>query len=141
MSGSKTHLLQKCLSVLLAAIACLFLTGCASERVKITSTPPGAAVSIDGRLAGSTPLTADFISGKTYSVRAEMNGYLPAETKSCPVNNAAAQSGAIARGIGVGVLAAAGLPATTTNAPRHEPIVFVLEPLVNKNQVGDIPKH
>ena len=123
-------------------LVCFVLAGCASERVSITSTPPGASVSIDGRTAGITPLTADFISGKSYSVRAEKPGYVPAETKSSPVNNAAAQSGEIAKVIGVAALAAASIPgATFTNAPRHEPIVFVLKPLVNTNQAGDGPKH
>jgi hypothetical protein len=132
---------KQILSIVLACAGALVFAGCASDHVKITSTPSGASVSVNGKVVGITPLTADFISGKTYSVRAEMDGYLPAETKSSPMNNMTAQSGAIARGIGVGVLAAGGIPANYTNAPRHEPIVFVLQPLVNTNHDGGSSKH
>lgn len=43
--------------------------------VRITSTPPGATVSIDGRDRGTTPLTLDDLEPGRYGYRVSMSGY------------------------------------------------------------------
>ena len=114
-----------------AILFTILLAGCASEQVNISSMPPGALVSIDGRRVGVTPFTAEFISHRTYSVKAVKDGYMAVEMKSCPVDNDLGQKSEIARAMEASVLAAAGIFSTYTNAPRHEPVVFVLQPLSN----------
>ena len=66
-----------------AILFTILLAGCASEQVNISSMPPGALVSIDGRRVGVTPFTAEFISHRTYSVKAVKDGYMAVEMKSC----------------------------------------------------------
>lgn len=60
------------------------LLGCRSlpdrfrEPVRIESTPPGAAVFVDGEPRGVTPLRLDLTRERSYLVRLEKEGYRPA---------------------------------------------------------------
>jgi serine/threonine protein kinase len=48
-------------------------------RVKIVSTPPGAAVKVKRRGFGTTPVTVRFRPGNTYLITLEKTGYAPAQ--------------------------------------------------------------
>jgi hypothetical protein len=50
----------------------------APERWSITSSPAGAAVTIDGAAAGTTPTEHAFAYDRTYDVKLELDGYEPA---------------------------------------------------------------
>jgi tRNA A-37 threonylcarbamoyl transferase component Bud32 len=50
----------------------------APERWSITSSPAGAAVTVDGEAAGTTPAEHTFAYDRTYDVRLELDGYEPA---------------------------------------------------------------
>lgn len=139
-------------SVIPLALACLVLAGCESEHVRITSTPPGASVSVYGTVVGKTPLTVDFFPNRPYLVRAELSGFAPAETNSVPIKmkeTKVSTGKQIASGVAVVVIFAAGVAAgipvflptnPTTNDYHHDPIAFVLQPLANTNHGGVNPK-
>jgi len=52
-------------------------TNAAGARLNVASEPPGASVLVNGRLAGSTPLTLDGLTPGTYGVRLEKSGCKP----------------------------------------------------------------
>jgi hypothetical protein len=69
----------------LAAVA---LAGCVRREIEITSTPPGAMVSLNGREIGRTPTTVEFTFDGTYDVRLRLQGYDPVQgtgTTKAPV--------------------------------------------------------
>ncbi len=59
-----------------------FLTGCASADKSITSDPPGAAVTINDDLIGTTPATYnfDFNRRTRYNVTVSKDGYISGST-------------------------------------------------------------
>ena len=120
----------------LVFLACV--AGCTAEHIKITSSPPGASVFICGKVVGETPLTVDFFSNRPYLVRAELSGYAPAEFNSIPIKKEESTGKKIASGVAVTVLLAAGMgggiTTNPTNVYHHDPIAFVLQPLVNTNR-------
>lgn len=70
-----------------------FMCGCASiisgptQRIPITSTPSGAAVKINGDLAGTTPLSVDLKRTHFHSITIEKDGYYPYEMKTTKGGN------------------------------------------------------
>ncbi len=48
-----------------------------ATEIPVVSVPSGATVLLDGRAAGTTPLTVRFQSGATVVVRVEKNGFVP----------------------------------------------------------------
>jgi hypothetical protein len=68
----------------LLALAPLFL-GCSTGRLKIVSSPPGAQVFIDGRPAGTTPLSLR-LKKETHRIRLEKEGFLPVEDHISPIH-------------------------------------------------------
>ena len=63
---------RPCVAVLLAAAA---LFGCVRREIEITSTPPGALVTVNGRDLGRTPARLRFTFDGTYDVRLRLAGY------------------------------------------------------------------
>lgn len=64
----------------------LFVTGCATlmhgsrQDVGISSSPVGAAVTIDNQTMGKTPIVAELKRKQNHVVKIEMRGYEPFET-------------------------------------------------------------
>lgn len=62
---------------MLAMITLLILvcSGCVRRRMTVRTSPPGATVSIDNQLIGTSPASTDFIYYGTREVRVEREGY------------------------------------------------------------------
>ena len=60
---------------LAAAAALASLAGCVRREIEITSTPPGALVTVNGRDLGRTPARVNFTFDGTYDVRLRLAGY------------------------------------------------------------------
>jgi len=57
------------------AVALLALGGCVRREIEITSTPPGALLTLNGREIGRTPQRIEFTFDGTYDVRMRLAGY------------------------------------------------------------------
>ncbi|MFM7799153.1 MAG: PEGA domain-containing protein [Planctomycetota bacterium] len=57
----------------LAALAAC--TGCVRREIEVTSTPPGALITVNGRDIGRTPARMRFTFDGTYDVRLRLAGY------------------------------------------------------------------
>ena len=77
--------------IIVSAFGCLalvFVSGCASmvtgttQHIPITSNPPGAKVTIDGELKGTTPLSVDLERKPYHSVTLELEGYHPYQVQT-----------------------------------------------------------
>jgi hypothetical protein len=72
-------------SISLLAAAAVMASGCATivngstERVEITSDPPGATAKVDGIPIGTTPTSIDLKRGEPHSVTIEKDGYVSDE--------------------------------------------------------------
>ncbi|MBI2870918.1 MAG: PEGA domain-containing protein [Candidatus Omnitrophica bacterium] len=66
------------LSLLAAAI---LSAGCIARTLYVKSSPPGAAITVNHELKGTTPLTLPFDYYGTYRLRFELEGYEPLEVK------------------------------------------------------------
>jgi hypothetical protein len=53
------------------------LVGCSTRTITVTSNPEGAAVWLNDRAVGRTPVTVDFVYFGVYDVRVELQGYRP----------------------------------------------------------------
>ena len=53
----------------------LLLTGCVKRQILVSSDPPGARVQINGRDAGVTPITYDFIAHGRYAITVSKPGF------------------------------------------------------------------
>ena len=63
-------------SLLIAvALASLALAGCVRREIEVTSTPPGALLTLNGREIGRTPVRVQFTFDGTYDVRLRLAGY------------------------------------------------------------------
>lgn len=77
------------MSLLIAAVAILLLSGCATvanpgpDRVQVDSDPSGATVYVDGQPAGETPTTVDLHRDNPGEIEIELEGY---ETKTIRKN-------------------------------------------------------
>lgn len=69
-------------AVILVATALAAAAGCTQRRIEITSTPPGARVTLNDVQLGLTPLEVDFTYYGTYDVRLSKDGYEPLVTKA-----------------------------------------------------------
>ena len=134
-------------TVVLLAVACLVLGGCMTEPIKtsVLCSPPHAKIWVDGKFVGITPLQVYMATNQTYHVRAEKDGYLPAETNSAPVMNRGSSSATFGERLVLGLSLApvgGGFLATEdkTKYTGHEPVEFVLQPLENTNHNGVNPK-
>lgn len=65
--------------------ALVVLTGCATimhgsnQHVDFDSTPPGASVTVDGKVVGTTPTGAELDRGSEHDVVISLQGYTPFE--------------------------------------------------------------
>ncbi len=66
--------------LLCSLLTALFLPGCATRTIEVTSEPPGATVIANDVELGRTPLTADFTYYGTYDVLLTKPGYEPLRT-------------------------------------------------------------
>ena len=62
-------------SILGAALAVAGLGGCVRREIEVTSTPPGALLTLNGREVGRTPARMQFTFDGTYDVRLRLAGY------------------------------------------------------------------
>lgn len=62
-------------AILAAAAAFAALAGCVRREIEITSTPPGALLTVNGRDLGRTPARVNFTFDGTYDVRLRLAGY------------------------------------------------------------------
>lgn len=51
----------------------------ATGSLDVSSTPPGATVTINGEVAGTTPVTRSGLAAGMYAIRIELKGYAPVE--------------------------------------------------------------
>ncbi len=71
----------------LATTAALALGGCAtarvgsSQKIPVTSTPPGATIFVDGNERGVAPLLVDLDRESSHVLRIEKEGYQPVEIR------------------------------------------------------------
>ena len=57
------------------ALAAIAAAGCVRREIEITSTPPGALLTLNGREIGRTPARIRFTFDGTYDVRLRLEGY------------------------------------------------------------------
>lgn len=75
---------------LFLSVFSIFLNGCATlfkgstEGVNFSSEPKGAEVYVNGVLMGTTPLSIELKSNKSYTIQFKKDGFL---TKSVVINN------------------------------------------------------
>lgn len=62
-------------SILGAALAVAGLGGCVRREIEVTTTPPGAILTLNGREVGKTPARIQFTFDGTYDVRLRLRGY------------------------------------------------------------------
>jgi hypothetical protein len=62
-------------SAFVLPLAALALAGCVRREIEITSTPPGALLTVNGRDIGRTPARLKFTFDGTYDVRLRLAGY------------------------------------------------------------------
>ncbi len=60
------------LAVLTGAVS---LAGCVRREIEVTTTPPGAILTLNGREVGRTPARIQFTFDGTYDVRLRLQGY------------------------------------------------------------------
>lgn len=68
--------------VVFFALVAALLTACTDRRLRITSQPAGALVTVNDVEVGRTPVDADFTYYGVYDVRVEKPGYLALRTKA-----------------------------------------------------------
>lgn len=68
--------MRSALPALVLATA-LLACGCVRREIEVTSTPPGALLTLNGREVGRTPVTVEFTFDGTYDVRLRLDGYDP----------------------------------------------------------------
>ena len=129
-------------SIIPLALLCLVLAGCTTEPIKtrISCSPPHAKIWVDGKFVGTTPLQVYMATNLTYHVRAEKEGYLPAETNSAPVMNRRFSSATFGERLvlGLALVPFSGFLATEdkTKYTGHEPVEFILQSIGNTNLDG-----
>lgn len=72
MSPEKHH--RRLLAALLAVTPVL-ATGCVRRRMMVRTNPPGATVSVDNQVIGTTPAATSFVYYGTREFRIEKDGY------------------------------------------------------------------
>lgn len=64
---------------LLLALAALttvpIMTGCVRRRLTVRTSPPGALISVDNQIIGTSPAASSFIYYGSREIRAELDGY------------------------------------------------------------------
>jgi len=58
-----------------AALAAIAAAGCVRREIEVTSTPPGALLTLNGREVGRTPARIQFTFDGVYDVRLRLAGY------------------------------------------------------------------
>ncbi len=72
LSPKLSHFTSNSLGVLLVVLAC---SGCVRRRMTVRTNPPGATVSIDNQVIGTTPAATSFVYYGTREFRIEKDGY------------------------------------------------------------------
>lgn len=67
--------LRMAVTVAAAMLGLLFVTGCTSRGITVTSVPPGAEVSINHRVVGVTPIRVGFTHYGTYRIELRKDKY------------------------------------------------------------------
>lgn len=67
--------------LILSLISCATIMKGSSQEINFSSNPSGAQIKINGTSLGSTPAVLKLKTGDEHSVRLELNGYMPYETK------------------------------------------------------------
>lgn len=60
---------------MLVAVATAMSTGCVRRRMTVRTNPPGATVSVDNQLIGTSPAATSFVYYGTRELRIEKDGY------------------------------------------------------------------
>jgi len=71
--GRKRHRLAFCWFVLLVVL--ITAPGCVRRRMTVRTNPPGAVVSVDNQLIGTSPAASSFVYYGTREIRVEKDGY------------------------------------------------------------------
>lgn len=109
---------------LLALLAALALTGCASaltgthKSVRVTSNPPGALVRLDGPTRGITPAVLHPCTRSDHRVSVELAGYEPYEV-ALVRRHQAMVAGNVANGLFLGTAFDAATGAVWTFRPKN----------------------
>ena len=61
--------------LLLIAVIPLMVSGCVRRRMTVRTNPPGATVSVDNQVIGTTPAATSFVYYGTRELRIEKDGY------------------------------------------------------------------
>jgi len=62
-------------SLLVVVLMLAFLSGCVRRRMTVRTSPPGATVSIDNQLIGTSPAATSFVYYGTREIRVEKDGF------------------------------------------------------------------
>ncbi len=68
-------LFHRRLTLVVVAAAVASSAGCVRRRMTVRTNPPGATVSIDNQVIGTTPAATSFVYYGTREVRVEMDGF------------------------------------------------------------------
>jgi hypothetical protein len=63
------------LASLSAAIVCLTMSGCVRRRLTVRTNPPGALISVDNQIIGTSPAATSFTYYGTREIRVERDGF------------------------------------------------------------------
>ena len=63
------------LGLLTLVLTPLLMTGCVRRRMTVRTSPPGATVSVDNQVIGTTPAASSFVYYGTREFRIEKDGY------------------------------------------------------------------
>jgi PEGA domain len=69
------------LTVLFVVQSCAMMMPNLTQNVPVTSNPVGAAISVDGKAVGQSPLILTLTKKRSHTVRIEMAGYDPTELR------------------------------------------------------------
>lgn len=67
--------------LIVSLIGCATIMKGSSQEINFSSNPSGAQIKINGTSMGTTPTILKLKTGDEHSVRLELNGYMPFETK------------------------------------------------------------
>ncbi len=62
-------------SIAAVSVIAIFQSGCVRRRMTVRTTPPGASISVDNQMIGTSPAATSFVYYGTREIRIEKDGY------------------------------------------------------------------
>lgn len=108
-AGSQIGWIAVLFGTLILFTGCATVTKGTTQRINISSDPPGAKVTIDDIPAGETPTSIELSCASTHKVRVQKEGYLPLEETLSQTTSGMVAGNIIAGGlVGICIDAATG---------------------------------